>query len=928
MQIITLDFGQDLNKYALSLIQNRSIMIFPTRKAEKDARLEYEKDWQLLDIQWTSMEDFKESLCYTQMPLISDDKRLLALYQVLEDEDKEYFHISVYDDLVGWGINLFDFLDEHREAGYDALNLMELTEKETLLKDWQYDHISRIAEIVKRYHSFIYGKGFSDRIFVPLPQSGEIPFAGKRIVIVNQFYYSPREEELLRRCKDAGNEIILLYHGVAPKDGAISVSDFDVAQAWEVLENKPDIRISHCVNEDAAALDFIRSQSAKEDAAIIDSRFWASPYSAFFPPELVCPPRVFLIVHSNWFRLMSLLRELASNASAQKGYVPLSIIMRYCLDLGFNQSLLEGWDEAKQELLRKEIFKLCKDQVLYLDIEEESCFGLSDKEGVIYGLVERLFALLKKVFALSSIEELIELIDKDLNPIDYCSKEEMDKSDILEEIWKSLANFSTAERLGIVQDWSAIFDNPAVGIFGLWLDFVKSQRFGLSSDKPQCGWEVTNLFDARNRSFKNLAILQCVEGVLPQNPAPVWLLSEAQRKRFGFLAYDTIRAWDRYYFMRLVFLAKEVDIYTYSNVEENIHPSSFAEELCTFVEGLRITREEESLTGLDIKELFYAFPPLSSQESMDFVRDNDEFLDKADADFFHLPAAPDQDFKDSDTISFGSYALTTFVKNPFVWYIENHRRIEPLETEPEETLRPLLFGSLMHKYFELVLGQSRQRVRHADDLRDSFTNKEKLKDFLLDLIESGEFRYKIPKNYNSEFLSEIISDRLVLSLQEFYYSFMKSSLEGGSFELIPENADIGVNAIYSRILEPESSYSGKYQIQLNGRADLRIATDDIYYIVDFKTGGADHRQLAFYLWLYKDMIMDSKAELSFWKILDMDIDRDQKLSDTREKRFYEAIFEGLTQCVEKGYEAPNRGDGRDLYIDITRSDLRLQGAEQ
>lgn len=928
MRIVAIDLRADLMREAFAHIRNKTVLIFPTRVAAELARKEYEKNWQLLDIQWLAMEEFKESLCFPKQPLIADDKRLLALYQVLTEEDKDYFHISDYDDLVSWGINFFKFLDENQEAGYDALALEKLIELEMRMREWQEDHLNRLSQIVLRYKEFIGERGFTDKLFIPLPESGEIPFTGKRIMIINQYYYSPREEELLRRCKDGGNELILFYHGIKPKEGKLNVEVFDARKAWESLDEKPNIRLKHCANEDAAALEFIRSQSPKEASAIIDNQFLNSSYSAYFPPELVSPPNVFPIVHSNWFRMLSFLRELALDPSTNKGYVPLAIIMRYCLDIRLNQCLVDDWDEAKQEQLRKAIFKFSDNQVLYFDIEKEQNFGIKKEDETLCELLESLFDILKIVLALTNVDELIDLIDKELNPQDFCSAEEMTKSSILEEIWKALANFATAEKLGIVSDWQDIFDNPGAGIFSLWVDFVKSQRLKFKPKTPSKNWQVSNLFDSRNRIYPNVAFLQCVEGILPQNPAPTWLLNEAQKQRLGFLAYDTIRAWERYYFMRLVFLAKEVDIYTYSNIEENVHPSSFVEELCTFVDGLEMQRSEHQLSKLDINELFGSRPQICSAESKEFIHENTAFLKNPDEHFYHLPTSPQTDFNGSKTIVFGSDSLIRLCVNPFAWYIHNNRRIRALETDLKETIQPLLFGSFMHKYFEEILGLKTRKIDHVSELKSMFTDEDFLKTKLLELIDSPEFRYKIPKNYNSDFLKEIISDRLVLSLQEFYHEFMIKSLKSQSFTMIPENSDIPGGKNLIKFLPPPDDYEEEYLPKLNGRADLRIDAQDSYYIIDFKTGGSDYRQLAFYEWLYEGYFDTKTVVSSFWRILDMERDRDQSINDNKKNRFYEQIFESLSRCLSFGYEVPERGAGRDMLQTITRSDLIVQGAQK
>ncbi|HCM15196.1 MAG TPA: hypothetical protein DHW79_04485, partial [Candidatus Cloacimonas sp.] len=119
---------------------------------------------------------------------------------------------------------------------------------------------------------------------------------------------------------------------------------------------------------------------------------------------------------------------------------------------------------------------------------------------------------------------------------------------------------------------------------------------------------------------------------------------------------------------------------------------------------------------------------------------------------------------------------------------------------------------------------------------------DRLKLALQSLSNSSEFYYKIPKNYNEEFLNSIISERLAISMKEFYYRFLLPRLQNTSFELIPEGARPEDEKAFKELCRIE--YEGKeYVLKIKGRADLRIHSPQMRYIVDFKTGSANSAQL-------------------------------------------------------------------------------------
>ncbi|MCK9333537.1 MAG: hypothetical protein M0Q19_10295, partial [Candidatus Cloacimonetes bacterium] len=165
MEFKVLDFSEDIIDGALKEVCDKCIMVFPTRISADLARLRFEPRWNLEAVQWLAMEDFKAILLASDQPLMQDEKRLLSLYQVLDEEDKQRFHIWEYNDVIEWGTNLFQFMQEFSEAGKALDDLLRLGEdKDLYLRAWQEDQIGRIHAILQRYLAFIANLGFTDAI--------------------------------------------------------------------------------------------------------------------------------------------------------------------------------------------------------------------------------------------------------------------------------------------------------------------------------------------------------------------------------------------------------------------------------------------------------------------------------------------------------------------------------------------------------------------------------------------------------------------------------------------------------------------------------------------------------------------------------------------------------------------------------------------
>ena len=930
MKFIKIDFESDILDAALDCVNARCIMVFPTRASANLARLRYEPRWHFEQIIWTAIQDFKASITSSELPRLEDEKRLLTLYQIMTPEERDYFHLTGYDDVVDWGNNFFQFLQDYSEAGRDVNELGTLCEAPDMyLRLWQEEHIGRITAILSRYRQRTHDMGFTDIIFSSSVAPLQIPYRDYRIVLINQYYYSKFEQELLLSCEQSQNEIWLLYHGTKADEKSWQTPEYDPAELYKELSQKPEISIYQCENEEQHALLLLaQKEQLASSVTIIDNSFWQKAYSAWFPQDFVKARQQLPITQSLWYSFQSFLDELVQSQQITPGFVPLSLVIQQFRDCRYPALLQEDWDAVKQDALLRELFKLSADEVLYLDLNPLAQF--SGKSAAKYPLLAplciQLFALVKSILNLQDIKELIQLCTNELAPEKFCSSEELAKTDIMPQIWTALANFSAVENLGIVEDWTAVFPSVGSALFRLWLDYVKPVRlkFQLLASGPG-SWEISNLLDYRNRRQDYLIILQMVEGILPQSPGPVWLLNEAQRARLGMLNYEIIRAWERYYFFRMVFTARQVSIYTYQNAEKSIEPSSFIGELKQICpENIQETKAEP----IPFAHVMGLWQDMQKDLLAQKIGSSELFCTSPDADFFRLPAEPVRDFGKSGQVKQNSYELSLMTNNPFAWYVRALSKLNPRKAVLPETISPALFGTLMHSYFNDVLGEEPQRYEGVKALGQLFSDDDKLRTALQTIIHSQDFYYKIPKNYNLDFLLVIISECLVDSLKQFYRRFFFHELSRESFTLIPEHRFMTEEEKVYKELCSVCHDEQIYKVMIHGKVDLRIETPTRKIILDFKTGAAHVNQLIFYEYAYY-LIENPElgAELSsyFWQILEMNIDSKNSATVNKREQYISEISESLKDCLQQGYGIAEKAQYKGILQEITRSDLQVMG---
>ncbi len=925
MKILTIDFTTELDSLVYKLAKPDSILIFPTRIAANRASLAISRSWDLQPRRFLSVEELRELLIVPAQPALTDEKRLLCLYLIMPEEMREFFHIYNYSDIVDWGLNFFAFWEELAEENVDAETLLDLNESGTFhLQEWQEIYLQNILSIRMDYYKYITALGFTDKIFFLRESAIQVPWTDYEIVYVNQYYYSALERAQLQAMEEAGNRITVITQGFEFGNlQKLKNQEFNLQAAWEKLARKPLLKVFETENETSMALAFLAwKEESKQQGIVIDSTFGTKSYSRYFQQPDIALPQRYSFEQSSIYGLLSLLAKGLRFVLDNGGYLPIKLL---AASLGAPQTLsfflgVRDADQlAKLSLeMHAELAALLQDDYLYVDEQ----FFVDKPDTPLKKLVLACYELMAAFSEVDSIRALCRLFDD--NPIisleALCSDFEKVYTDLEEVFWERLANFAAIDDLELVQSWSLIFPTGEIGLnlLELLLSYLKSGRISYQRQATEDqAWEIGNLLDARNRSFETVVFLQMIEGVLPASPTPVWLFSEAQRAKLGLKTYSDIRGWERYYFFRLLFTAKLGICFCYSNLDRDISPSSFLGELSQLVHQDPAFQTLWQKAQISVSQLyqdrFGAGHPFDGRISC--------FEAKPKSDFFVIPCQPESDVE-TGTLSIGASGLLQLVKNPFVWFVEYYCNARRLDWEADETVTGKLFGNLMHAYFASTLGELKGRHDSLDKLQGLLGNTERLERVFRELIQSPKLRYQIPKNYNADFLAEILSCRLSESLNIFYTTWLGKNLQNRSFRLIPETDDLQSDEFGYKCLGKVLVAGSEYRLATRGKADLRIELENSALIVDFKTGGYDKRQLAIYEWFYyliDDYLPETALGSIFWKI--MEAEPETGLNPEKRNQAKAKILDAFLECLEQGFGMGKKASERTRLKLITRLDL-------
>lgn len=945
-QLYYVDFSQDLNQHAFRHVADPSYLVFPSRVAAQSAWRSFLPGWQLQNAQFLSMEEFRDLLFVPSLPELQDEKRLLCLWQVLSKDDREAFNLYRYQDIISWGGRFLDFFEEMQDELVSVEYLAHEAPLEIAMREWQEEHLTRILDIRQRYLDFITRQGFTDKMFYLQPDAMRIPDSPCRVVFVNQYYFSALEKRIVRHLEEQGFEITIIHQG--PQDSF----DLDTLTSREVRleeleEDQFRLRNLHfaqynnqmqmalaCLSEYGRRKQAGEYADATQKRLLVDPSFGSAAYTRFFDPSGFKQPASPTIQHSQLFQLLQLFgRHLRAMAEArQKGFILISEIARALAQPGFVAYYQPDWGEGERSILLNDLRQLANRQVLYIDMDLQVFEDLKKECRCLLlpTLLQPHFALLRKLATIDSLQAMIDLFDEPgaLMIRQLCSEEELDYTDILHKYYERLDNFRMAEKLGLVKDWRHIYDTKdsalAADIWQLWLDSLQTARIKDNTATPRPIYDFSSLFDTRNLSFDEVIVLNSIEGQLPQNPEPVWLFNEKQLERMKLKHYDLIRKWERYYFLRLLLSSTTVYLYAYRDGEKDLEPGSYFTELSHFLakedNWSQVVRHS---TPIQVKD------EILGKAQRELAKEHDKVKWLAEAgikdpasdieSFLRLPCDEGKDFDGELKTSF--YGLNRLTANPFAWYIQYKAGLDECNLLPEETVNPMLFGNIMHSYFGKVLRPIQGEHKDVKALESAFA-KQTLTQELEGILQSKEYLYKIPKNYNLHFLSDVMLQLLVSSVRAFYDNWLKPKLEGKNFRIIPEKDYQQDKSEYKTLLS--FGKGDRYALKVKGRADLLVNTSETDYIIDFKTGSqADVNQLFFYeFFLYRhDEVYLRRLESLFWML------KEDKSKNEGVKK--EEVYNGwksdidtiLTGCLAQGYGIGNTTTDRKHMAAITRADL-------
>ncbi len=902
-----------------------ALLLFPGEAGRHAAGRLLQEGWELTDLRLMTLEKFKELLFVAPSPLLREEKRTLAFFTSLDAPARDHFRISSYFQSIELANHFFSLWEEAGEALLDMDAVAgDLAAAGAELLPWQEKNLRQLLRIRDLYHDSIKRRGFSDRIFIRREENIDYSLCSpfREIVLVNPFTLTRLEKSILRLLAERNHQITVICQLPPGLMDEEEIEPRSFAAADLGLSVPRSITLHKCCNEFALYASFIEAAAQNRISHAVDVSLQPSAFHHLLSPARFRLPAFIPMSETSLYHffaaLAALLEEVVWESRAGRLLLPLPALLEVAHSPGFYLPLLGSDDPEQRAAQREELINLLhslQDQdYLYLDLQGRFFNSAQRERRELEPLVRPVLRLLDRLLQVRDPAGLVRLIDdpEGIPVLRIVSEKERVCTTLIEIFYQSLADFSAIGASGIVEEWNVLFPGEgrtaAVrGLLRLFLDYIKSVpvRYEWNVDRRN-QVEFSSFAEARDLTFERLALLQVVEGQLPRTRSIPWLLTEQQRALLGLDTGDDIRLREKYAFFRLALSTPELHLFTIDNIEKNIQPSSFVEELAlAFPEYLRIISHPD----IDYRDFGHQFFREGGEEQLPLPVHSRE-------DFFTLPFDAAADFPDGEwRLSF--YAWEQLKQNPFEYALRSVGQVPawPAQWRTEWTYK--LLGKVAQEVLDLCWHHFNQDALPFSTF-DRIFKRYGEKAIASLFSDHGDLYFKLPKNHGLGYFREFVLPLIRNSCDHFYQQLhFRFHLDEDNPRVYTEKEFTSAMETSPRLLLAAVQSGLPLDILLTGRVDLRIeyGTPISAFLIDYKTG-TDYKdeQLWFYelfYYLVDDPAMADRVHSCFYQILEQRFDKLHK--NTRRlgkaeflERLRDDIARILLGIVTVGYQPARR----------------------
>ena len=738
--------------------------------------------------------EFKTNLFLSDEMVLREEKQVIAFYRSLSPKNRKNLGVESYYDVIDIAanfLNFFKLLKEYR--------LAEIRD----LRKWQKKIYDTFLDIEKNYMKFLLDKNYTDPTFII--KEGNYTSKSldgyRDIVIYNKIHFTPLEKWIVENLEKDGFEITLKLQ--------MDRDDF-CEETWTIkgvhtgdkrMKSAKKIEVYTADDEFTELLKILDIQKKIKDIdanniniKIFDANNDNYKYNGFFNETRY-------ISDLPIFSLLEGLHKLLSTLEMIDGEL--------ALELHTVAGIIKGDEISNYYKITSE--ELGKFKVLVNDgYKYLTKYVIAEKLGE-GNFIHRIFEDIEQMRSYDNLKKWTEELTFSGEQLEKL----LDGSENIGKYFEALSEIEVIEDLDIVDGWKNFFgvEKTSEGLLKLILKYLE---FKPIDGNFQNKLDKKGLEEIETTKNKDLIFMNVSDNFIPKNKQNTFLFTEQQKKNLGIKGVDEVRLEEKYNLFRAVMTSENSTILAVKNMGSDSSLSPFVEELM----------EEFGVTPKHLKQ--------TMENYLELIRPDSKGKNMEDYGVLSMGEKPSElkfeveELKDPLGVS--AYMCDELFNCKYKMYLRYLVKLNREELEVERDLTRREYGNLAHELFEEVL----KKIELTRDY--SLLEKGRIEvGVVMGVLEElvGRRRLKLPR-LNERYYREIIYKNLADSVGKFFRK-MSKELRGEQVKKL-------------LIEEPLRDKIKNKTIDIIGRAkaDLIIKTERRDYIIDFKTGNLNERQLDFY----------------------------------------------------------------------------------
>ncbi len=361
-------FDEDLIQKVIVENQDSScLLLFPTQSSKKEAKRLFLQNWNFIESDFLTMDEWKELLFPTSFPVLKEEKRSLMFYIALSKDDKEFFNIGSYFQSIELSNNFFDFWEEIMEEQISDENIEQVLSYKQTAGNWQLKTFEQLKKIKAQYYRLLQKEKFTDKIFLHNIDKIQTDIKLSRIVVVNQFYFTTLEKKILNKFDKEVLIYLQMLESVFDKDELNVLNNFDASMIKQHLKSK--VKVIHSSEQFQMIACLLSEIDKNQKNTIIDFRFGLQTYSGFLSHRFFSISNTIQFTNTTIFRFFQITLDLL-NSIVWKGK-PFLLSLQQILNAALSDEFLSCFVQKKprREQIRTFLFELIENDYQYLDLD-------------------------------------------------------------------------------------------------------------------------------------------------------------------------------------------------------------------------------------------------------------------------------------------------------------------------------------------------------------------------------------------------------------------------------------------------------------------------------------------------------------------------------------------------------------------------------